>query len=191
MEWDDLRYLLATARSGSFVGASRLLKVSHTTVGRRIKALQNDLGVQLFIREREGCEATESALRLLPLAERFEKEMRELGRLVAGSGAEPEGLVEVHTAVWVLRRLLIPALPKFWASYPKVRLNFVSDIVEPPATNPIPSMSLRFSVMARRGDIETFLGDMHYSVYAKVGSDPDQLPWTTNYGGPVTISTYK
>lgn len=191
MEWDDLRYVLATARSGSFVGASRLLKVSHTTVGRRIKALEKVLGNPLFRRDREGCEPTEAALRLLPLAERIEHEMRNVGRLAAGMEEEPDGLVEVHTAAWVLRRLLIPALPTFWATYPNIRLHFVGDIIEPSTTNSTPTITLRFSVMAGRGDIETALGDIHYSVYAATGSDPADLPWATNYGGQVMLSTYK
>lgn len=191
MEWDDLRYVLATARSGSFFGASRLLKVSHTTVGRRIKALEEVLGNQLFRRDREGCEPTEAALRLLPLAERVEREMRDVGRLAAGMTEEPEGLVELHTGAWLLRRLLVPALPTFRAAHPKVRLHFVGDVVEPTSLNSVPTITLRFSVMAGRGDIETSLADFHYSVYAAVGSKHAELPWATNYGGRVMLSTYK
>ncbi len=191
MEWDDLRYVLATARSGSFFGASKLLKVSHTTVGRRIKALETDLGNQLFRRDREGCAPTDAALRLMPLAERVEREMREVGRIAAGESEEAEGLVEVHTGVWILKRLLIPALPDFWKAHPKVQLHFIGDIVEPASTTNVPLISLRFSVMAGRGDIETELTDINYSVYAPRGVDSEPLPWVTNYGGPVMLSTYK
>lgn len=191
MEWDDLRYVLATARAGSFFGASRMLKVSHTTVGRRIKALETDLGNTLFRRNREGCEPTEAALRLLPLAERIEGEMRDVGRLASGFSEEAEGIVEVHTAAWFLRRLLIPHVQAFWADYPRVRLHFVGDIVEPASINTVPVVSLRFSVMAGRGDIETSIADVHYSVYAARGIDPRPLPFASNYGGQVMLSTYR
>ena len=191
MEWDDLRYVLAAVRSGSFFGASKLLRVSHTTVGRRIKALETDLGNALFRRNREGCEPTEVALRLLPLAERIEREMRDVGRLAAGASEEATGLVEVHTGTWILRRLLVPALPAFRADYPKVRLHFVGDVVEPAPINTVPMVSLRVSVMAGRGDMETALADFNYSVYGPRGKNPGPLPWVTSYGGQVMLSPYK
>lgn len=191
MEWDDLRYVLAAARSGSFFGASKLLKVSHTTVGRRIKTLETDLGSALFRRDRDGCEPTEVALRLLPLAERVEREMRDVGRLAAGVSEQAAGLVEVHTAAWVLRRLLVPALPAFYADYPKIQLHFVGDIVEPASISAVPVISIRFSVMPGRGDIETKLADLNYSVFGPRGKDHRPLPWVTNYGGQVMLSTYK
>ncbi|MDA7948981.1 MAG: LysR family transcriptional regulator [Hyphomicrobiaceae bacterium] len=191
MEWDDLRYVLAAARSRSFIGASKLLKVSHTTVGRRIKALERDLGKALFRRDREGCEPTEVALRLLPLAERVEAEMRDVGRLAAGASEQATGLVEVHTGTWILRRLLTPALPSFCTQHPKVRLHFVGDVVEPAPMRAVPVVSLRVSVMAGRGDIETALADFNYSVYGPHGKDPAPLPWATSYGGQVMLSPYK
>ncbi|MEM7061173.1 MAG: LysR family transcriptional regulator [Pseudomonadota bacterium] len=191
MEWDDLRYVLAVARSGSFFGAAQLLKVSHTTVGRRINALENDLGTKLFRRTREGCESMDAALRLLPMAERIEREMRAVSRLTSGVQEEAEGIVRIHTGAWVQKRLLIPALPSFRTAHPKVRLHLVGDIVEPASVTAAPMISLRFSVMPGRGDIERALADVHYSVYAPRGMDPKNLSWATNYGGPVMLSTYK
>lgn len=191
MEWDDLRYVLAAVRSGSFLGASKLLKVSQATVGRRIKALEDSLGSTLFLRNREGCEPTEVALRLQPLAEQVESRMREVGRLAQGVSQQASGLVEVHTAAWVLRRLLVPALPAFYAEYPKIQIHLVGDVVEQPPINSVPVISVRFSVMPGRGDIETKLADVNYSLYAPIGKDPEKLRWTTNYGGPVMLSTYQ
>ena len=37
---DDLRYVLALAKAGSLARAARALEVDHTTVGRRIEALE-------------------------------------------------------------------------------------------------------------------------------------------------------
>jgi len=41
MDWDNLRYFLELARAGTLVGAARRLGVDHTTVARRIQALEN------------------------------------------------------------------------------------------------------------------------------------------------------
>ena len=47
-EWSDLRYFLSVARSGTTLGAARLLGVKQTTCARRIEALERVLGLALF-----------------------------------------------------------------------------------------------------------------------------------------------
>ena len=48
LDWNDIRYFLAVARQGSTLSAARALRVSQTTVARRITALEEALGVTLF-----------------------------------------------------------------------------------------------------------------------------------------------
>ena len=48
MNWDDLRFFLALTREGTVSGAGRVLKVKHTTVARRISALEEQLGSRLW-----------------------------------------------------------------------------------------------------------------------------------------------
>ena len=56
--WDDLRFLLAVARAGTLSGAARSLGVNHTTVSRRIQALEEHVGVRLFERLSSGWATT-------------------------------------------------------------------------------------------------------------------------------------
>ena len=49
MKWDDLKYALAVSRKGSFSGTADLLHVTHTTVSRRVRALEERLGLKLFL----------------------------------------------------------------------------------------------------------------------------------------------
>ena len=65
MNWDDLRFVLALSRAGSLARAAKLLKVDHTTVGRRIEAAEEALGVSLFTRTSTGYVPTADAERLL------------------------------------------------------------------------------------------------------------------------------
>ena len=51
MDWDNLRYFLEVARSGTLVAAARRLGVEHTTVSRRVQALEKQMGQALFARE--------------------------------------------------------------------------------------------------------------------------------------------
>lgn len=64
MNWDDLRFVLALSRAGTLARAARELKVDHTTVGRRIEAIEADLGVRLFTRATTGYVPTAEAERL-------------------------------------------------------------------------------------------------------------------------------
>ena len=52
--WDDLRSFLAIARHGSLQGAARALAVNHSTMFRRLNALESRLGVRLFDRAPRG-----------------------------------------------------------------------------------------------------------------------------------------
>jgi len=70
--WDDIRVFLALCRTSSFVAAARQLKVTHSTVSRRISALEAALQSELFIRTERGCSLTAAGEKLLPLAEEIE-----------------------------------------------------------------------------------------------------------------------
>jgi molybdate transport repressor ModE-like protein len=50
MDWDDIRYLLALVRRGSVRAAAADLQVNHTTVTRRIKRMERQLGSRLVQR---------------------------------------------------------------------------------------------------------------------------------------------
>src|SRR5437588_9460951 len=62
--WNDLRYFLAVRRAGTLAGAARALKVEHSTVSRRLTALEESLGARLFLRGPEGFSPTPAGDRL-------------------------------------------------------------------------------------------------------------------------------
>jgi DNA-binding transcriptional LysR family regulator len=57
-DWDNYRYFLAVVRTGTLGGAARELGVEHTTVSRRIAALEAALGAKLFVRTPDGLALT-------------------------------------------------------------------------------------------------------------------------------------
>ena len=58
LDWNDLRYFLAVARDGSTLAAARALRVSQTTVARRIAALEEAIGIHLFEKRQAGYSLT-------------------------------------------------------------------------------------------------------------------------------------
>lgn len=59
--WDDLRVFLALCRHGIAIDAGRSLEINHTTVARRIRALEASLSTRLFDTSRNCYEMTQAA----------------------------------------------------------------------------------------------------------------------------------
>ncbi|MGE8538830.1 MAG: LysR family transcriptional regulator [Acinetobacter sp.] len=73
VDWDHLRFFLVLARAKTLTNAARLIGVEHSTVARRIQALENTLGTQLFKREATGYELTSEGQALVPRVEQMEQ----------------------------------------------------------------------------------------------------------------------
>jgi DNA-binding transcriptional LysR family regulator len=67
MDWEDLRHFLALAEEGSLSAAARRLGVDHTTVARRVAALEATLGVRLLDRLPRSVAVTEAGRRVATL----------------------------------------------------------------------------------------------------------------------------
>ncbi len=90
--WDDLRLFLAVARSDSLGRAGVLVKLDPATLSRRIKRLEEHLGVPLFVKSPQGYSLTDAGERLLAHAEISERafstgvaELRGAGEALAGA----------------------------------------------------------------------------------------------------------
>ncbi len=125
MEWGDLRYFLATLRTGSTAGAARMLGVQHTTVGRRLTALETALSARLFARDAQGMTPTETALALQPLAEDVEARMIDILHLVEGADRRDEGLVRL-TCSEAFAGYLFPRLPRLATRFPLITVEVQS-----------------------------------------------------------------
>ena len=94
MDWDNLRYFLELARAGKLTAAARRLGVDHTTVARRVQALEKQFGQPLFIRSGAGYTLAEAGRRLLAQAEAMESAYLAIER--PGEGGEGlSGLVRI------------------------------------------------------------------------------------------------
>ena len=90
MEWGDLKVFLAAVRTGSYTAAGRLLDINRTTVGRRIDALENALGVSLFQYTPNGPAPTREGQDLLATASLIESEIDTLLARMKLPGEAPE-----------------------------------------------------------------------------------------------------
>ena len=95
MNWDDMRFFLALSREGSISAAGRSLGVNHTTVARRIAALEDVLGTRLFDRLPDGYEMTQSAEDLYRHALEIEAHAQAIDREVFGQDEKGAGYLFV------------------------------------------------------------------------------------------------
>jgi len=124
--WDDIRVFLAVARAGTLAAAARTLEVDYTTVGRRVRALEGDLGITLFERLRDRFVLTEAAERLRESAERMEEEALALERRALGADRTVSGVLRVATTDALAQIIVLPAIRLLHARHPDVRVHLLT-----------------------------------------------------------------
>ena len=126
MDWDNLRYFLELARAGTLVGAARRLAVDHTTVARRLQALEKQVGSRLFAREAGGHRLTEAGRALLPQVEAMEAAFLAVENATPGVRQGLHGLVRIGTTEGFGNLILAPQLARLveYGASPRAAIAF-------------------------------------------------------------------
>jgi DNA-binding transcriptional LysR family regulator len=125
LDWNDLRYFLAVAQDGSTSGAARVLGVNQSTVSRRIAALEEELGLPLFEKGRNGYRLLEHAADILERARTAEAAVAALCRTASLHDETLQGSLRVTTAEGIAYGLLSPLLDEFHQRYPRMRVHLI------------------------------------------------------------------
>lgn len=175
MNWDDLRVLVEIGRAGSIAGAARRLKLDQTTVARRLRALEDRLGVRVFGRGASGrWQPTAVGLRVLERAARVEEDVAGLLRVADAAHPEIAGSVRITSVGSILAHWITPRLPALLDRHPGLAVELV-------ASNDNLNVSRReadIAIRLARPDTGDFLirklVDVGFAVYAPtLGAPPD------------------
>ena len=166
MDWNDLRYFLGVARTGSLTQTSANLRVSQSTVSPRIAELEASLRLPLFARHQTGYFLTDEGREVLKLALLAEESIMALERGAAGLDMNPCGVVRLATSENLATDLVIPALPAFAKRYPGIRLEIVTSTVAAELGRHEADLALRVVRPSRENLKARRVGLMTYSVYA-------------------------
>jgi DNA-binding transcriptional LysR family regulator len=183
LNWDDLRLVLAVAREGTLSGAARALGVTHSTVFRRLGAVEREMGVRLFDRFRDGYAATTAGESAAKLAARIADEVSALERRLSGQDLRPSGTVRITTTD-TIGALLMPHLNALRMAHPEIR-------IEVAISNTMMSLTRREADIALRPTVEpaeTLVGrrisDIAHAIYGSheylshvVDRDLDARDW--------------
>lgn len=107
LDWDDLRYFLEAVRNKSLAGAARALGIEHTTIGRRLAALERALGASLVLRSPEGLRLTALGERVVPYAEELERTVHALQEAVQSNSTRVRLAVPSGFASLFVERLSV------------------------------------------------------------------------------------
>ena len=165
LDWNDVRFFLGVARSGSLTRTAGDLRVSQSTVSRRIAAFEASLGVVLFAHHQTGYLLTEEGRKVLSLAERVEDGVVTLECGAAGLEKVPKGKVRLATSETLATDLIIPAMPLFRKRYPEVCVEIITGTGMAELARREADIALRL-VQPTHGNLKVRrVGHMTYSVY--------------------------
>lgn len=125
-EWSDLRFFLAVARAGKLTLAARQLAVEHSTVSRRIVALEATLGAKLFDRHPSGYVLTAHGERLFASAEAMETLASAAQQEIGGADLGVSGTVRIGAPDGFGTSFLATRLGRLAAQHPALEIQFLA-----------------------------------------------------------------
>ena len=179
-DWSDLRLFLSVARTGGFVRAARMSGVSLATMGRRMQALEQDLGVALFERLPDGRRLTAAGEALAGPTARIGAIIDEGLQAIRDAGAGATIPLRLWGDEWEAS-FVAARLPELRERLgPDVRIELLMSHRPPSLTRREADVLLLSSTPAADGLVQRRLGQMTFAAYgapAQVALGLTSAPW--------------
>jgi DNA-binding transcriptional LysR family regulator len=121
---DDLLVLLAVSRTGRFTAAAHSLGLNHTTIARRIAALENELGGRVLTREGAGWVLTPLGERAVAAAESVERALEPISTPSGDHGLT--GLIRLSATDGFSGYIASPAMAVLRRTHPGLALEIIT-----------------------------------------------------------------
>ncbi|WP_395703127.1 LysR family transcriptional regulator [Aquabacterium sp.] len=184
LDWNDLRTVLAVARSGSLAGAARELDLQHSTVFRRIEEAEARLGARLFDRARTGWSANAQGEAVARAAAEMEAAALMAEREISGADARLQGVIRIATSEMLAGYLLPPLLQQFLAEHPGIEIEADVSNRAVDLTRREADLALRATEQPPESMVGRRVGELRYAIYAARALLParrapllQELPW--------------
>jgi DNA-binding transcriptional LysR family regulator len=165
--WDLYRSFLSVLEEGSLSGAARALGLTQPTIGRHIDALEQALGLPLFLRSQLGFLPTEAALALRPYAQTLASTATALLRVASSQGDGVRGTVRISASQVVGVEVLPPILAGLRATHPELVIeltlsNRIEDLLRREA-----DIAVRMVRPSQDALVARRIGDIELGLYAQ------------------------
>lgn len=129
--FDGIIEFVAVAQSKSFTAAAKRLDVNTSQVSRKIAALEQHLGIALFVRSTRNVRLTEAGSHYFKRCEELVNGLEEANEDLTGEQVNLSGVLRVSAAGEFAEQFIAPALMAFAANHPalKIEMNFNSNMV--------------------------------------------------------------
>jgi DNA-binding transcriptional LysR family regulator len=181
MDWNDLRFFLAVARSGTLSAAAKRLNVTQSTVGRRLASLEGNMGVRLLQRVADGYEPTLAGEMIRPYVERIEADALSLELEVSGTDTRLEGVVRVTSLHMVASHLLAPCFAKLQHLHPSIMIEMIPNLPPTALSAHDVDISVRLTPFEQHELVVRSMGHMSFGLYGSVS-------YLDRYGQPDTVA---
>ncbi len=169
LDWNDLRYFLSVARHRQLSSAAQDLKVSPSTVGRRLTALEAELGVRLLNRTPDGYVLTLAGEEVRDKAEILETETLGLRRSVGNLDEQLSGVVRITCVESVASHVVAPCLPSLHAQFPSILVELIPDVRHLSLAMREADIALRIGAPDQQDVVGRRVGSVEYAAYASEG----------------------
>lgn len=166
LDWDELRSFLAIARHGNLSAAARALKVTQTTMGRRLDSLHTHAGARLLQKTPKGFILTAAGERVLANVERMEAEAFSVERAISGDDASISGEVRVTTVETFGARILTPLFKDLVDQHPALKIELITDTRALSLSRREADIALRLAPFEQHEVVVKRVGDMAFGIFA-------------------------
>jgi len=170
-DWEDIKTFSAVMAAGTVRNAARDLGVHHSTVSRRIEALERSLKVRLFDRRPEGYAPTQAGEELATIANGFGDELNTITRRIAGRDDMLPGKLTVTMAEPLATGVFAPRLAEFSDLYPGLELNIVVTYDQLDVSRREADIAVRMN----NNPPDTLVGKRYFPYYTSVYASPAYL----------------
>lgn len=125
MDWNAFKVFLAIANTGSLSAAARRLSVNHSTVFRRLNALEKEMGGRLYDRFQQSYQLTDLGQEVFVLAKTIESAFDDIERHIAGKDFQPKGKVSITAPNNIAYHYLPEYLASFKQGYPDIEVDIL------------------------------------------------------------------
>jgi DNA-binding transcriptional LysR family regulator len=123
--YDDIFIFVKVAQAGGYSKASQILEVSQPTLSRRVKELEDRLGVNLVTRTSKNFELTDSGKEFYECFSKHEQNIQNKIHELTQDFQDISGQLRIALHPAIARELISPKIPQFMQKYPKLELTIV------------------------------------------------------------------
>jgi DNA-binding transcriptional LysR family regulator len=165
MDWDHLKFFLALADAGSLSRAAEKLQVDHSTVARRIDALEQELGVRLVERLARAYRLTAEGEQVRDRAREVEAGIAGIARFANSVDRSPQRVVRVNGPPTFIADFLAPRLLPFQREHPGLRIELVGEARQVSLARGEADLALRMERPRDKEIVARRLAVMAYGLY--------------------------